>query len=102
MIFVDRTHDDVRGAPSGELSTDGEQLEHFVVAIGSGAEELHRVRGLQRCLADNLDGGPSHGATLVDRAGFEEAQAADKRMEESAAGIEIYRGARWLETCVYA
>ena len=62
MIFVDQTHDDVRGAPSGELSTDGEQLEHFVVAIGSGAEELHRVRGLQRSLADNLDGGPGQGA----------------------------------------
>ena len=62
MIFVDRTHDDVCGTPSGELSIDGEQLEHFAVAIGSGAEELHRVRGLQRSLADNLDGGPGQGA----------------------------------------
>ena len=26
VIFLDRTHDDVRGAPSGDVSTNGEEL----------------------------------------------------------------------------
>ena len=59
VIFVDRTHDDVRVAPSSDVSTNGEELEHVAAVIGSGAEVLHRVRGLQRTLADNLDGGPA-------------------------------------------
>ena len=63
MIFVDRTHDDVHDAPSCDVSIDDEELEHGVAAIGSGAEELHRMRDLHMNLTENIDGAPSHGAT---------------------------------------